>query len=86
MGRKKPARGRENRAGEAVRACNFCNVKQDFMQNRVRMDTWALPSEILWGAASLTCRAKIKNKKEWILWYKRQSGSSPTSAPTVSSR
>ena len=54
MGRKKPARGRENRAGEAVRACNFCNVKQDFMQNRVRMDTWALPSEILWGVASLT--------------------------------
>ena len=54
MGRKKPARGRENRAGEAVRVCNFCNVKQDFMQNRVRMDTWALPSEILWGVASLT--------------------------------
>ena len=59
MGRKKPARGRENRAGEAVRACNFCNVKQDFMQNRVRMDTWALPSEILWGVASLTRRNPI---------------------------
>ena len=59
MGRKKPARGRENRAGEAVRVCNFCNVKQDFMQNRGRMDSWALPSEILWGVASLTRRNPI---------------------------
>ena len=31
-------------------------------------------------------RTEIKNKKEWILWYKRQSGSSPISAPTVCSR
>ena len=39
------------------------------------------------GAEGRPCDdAEIKNKKEWILWYKRQSDSSPTSAPTVSSR